>query len=343
MRLRGLLEACWWRRQHAWLALALSPLSALYALLAGARALAYRVGLLRRERLPVPVVVVGNLVAGGAGKTPTTLALVKGLRARGWTPGVISRGYGGTAHHPRAVSPGHDPRDCGDEPLLIRRRTGAPVWVGVDRVATGRLLCAAHPEVDVLVADDGLQHLRLWRDVEVIVFDERGLGNGRLLPAGPLRERPASTPPAGAIVVYNANRPSTSWPGHVVMRQLGQAVPLAAWWRGEPANGPPAWAGQDEPLPAAAGIAEPERFFRMLEAVGVRIVRLPLPDHATWDSVPWPAGTGPVLITEKDAVKLPGAHPEAGRVHVVPLDFDLPGEALAAVCERLPARRVTVG
>jgi tetraacyldisaccharide 4'-kinase len=336
--LRALLEACWWRRQHAWLGTVLAPLSALYSLIAGGRVLAYRAGFLHRQRLAVPVVVVGNLVAGGAGKTPTTVALVNGLRASGWTPGVVSRGYGGSVRAPRSVSRDHDPRNCGDEPLLIRRRTDAPVWVGADRVAAARGLCAAHPEVDVIVADDGLQHLRLARDVEVIVIDERGLGNGRLLPAGPLRERPPPVPPAGVIVVYNAARPSTSWPGQPVIRRLGRPVPLAAWWRGEP--GPGTWPGSGaaEPLLAAAGIAQPERFFRMLEAEGVRITRLPLPDHAAWDVVPWGPGTLPVLVTEKDAVKLPATHPDAGRIHVVPLDFQLPAEVLATVCARLPAR-----
>jgi tetraacyldisaccharide 4'-kinase len=342
--LRGLLEACWWHRRHAWVGIALSPLAALYGLLAGGRARAYGIGLLRAQRLPVPVVVVGNLVVGGAGKTPTTIALVKGLRACGWTPGVVSRGYGGAVRGPRAVVPDDDPQVCGDEPLLIRRRTGAPVWVGASRVAAGRRLCAAHPEVDLLVADDGLQHLQLARDVEVIVFDERGLGNGRLLPAGPLRQRPSASPPAGAIVVYNALRPSTPWPGHSVTRRLGPAIPLAQWWRGQSCTAPPPpWAGRDEALIAAAGIAEPERFFSMLEAAGARIVRFPLPDHAAWETVPWPAGTGPVLVTEKDAVKLPATHPDAARIHVVPLDFELPGEALAAVCARLPARAVAEG
>ena len=338
MGLRGLLQACWWRRRHAWLAWVLAPLSAVYGLLAGGRAFAYRSGLLRAVRLPVPVVVVGNLVVGGAGKTPATLALVQGLRARGWKPGIVSRGYAGAGGRARAVGPQHDPRDCGDEPLLLSRRSGAPVWVGADRVAAALGLLQAHPEVDVIVADDGLQHLRLVRDAELIVLDERGLGNGWLLPAGPLRQRPGALPPEGATVVYNAARPSTAWRCHIVTRRLGPPVGLAAWWRGEQGSGhwPAPLAG--EPIPAAAGIAEPERFFGMLEAAGLRIARLPLPDHDAWLAVPWAAGAGPVLVTEKDAVKLPATHPEAGRVHVVPLDFELPEAALQGVCARLPVR-----
>ena len=331
-----LLEACWWGRRHAWLAVALAPLAALHGLLSALRRTAYAAGILARERLPVPVVVVGNLVVGGAGKTPTTLALVRGLRAAGWNPGVVSRGYGGTSREPQAVLAGSDPHRCGDEPLLIMRRTGAPVWVGADRASAGRALLACHPEVDVIVADDGLQHLRLEREVEVIVVDERGLGNGLLLPAGPLRSRPGRTAPPGAVVVYNAERPPLAWPGFVVRRGLGPPVPLPLWWRGEAPAAARSWPSCDEPLPAAAGLAEPERFFRMLEAAGLRIRRLPLSDHADWHSVPWAPGATPVLVTEKDAVKLPPTHPDAGRIWVVPLDFELPAAALARVLERLP-------
>ncbi len=338
MRLRGLLEARWWRGQHAWLGALLAPVAAVYALLLRARVGAYRFGLLRARRSPVPVVVVGNLVVGGAGKTPTTIALVQALKSAGWTPAVISRGYGSARHDPRPVSLSDDSRTCGDEPLLIRRRTGSPVWVGVDRVAAARALCAAHPDVDLLVADDGLQHLRLARDVEVVVFDERGLGNGWLLPAGPLRERPPVMPPAQAVVVYNAPAPTTAWPGAILKRNLRPPIPLRSWWRGEFGPGHEPWPAIGEPIPAAAGIAEPERFFRMLEATGVRILRLPLPDHATWDTVPWPRGQAMVLVTEKDAVKLPPTHPDSGRIHVVPLDFEFPQEALAQVLARLPAR-----
>ena len=342
MRLRRLLEAHWWRRHHAWAGLVLVPMSWLYALLVGARALAYRLGWRHAARVPVPVVVVGNLVVGGAGKTPTTIALVQALRAAGWCPGVVSRGYGSGRREPRPVTADAHPLDCGDEPLLIRRRTGAPVWVGADRVAAATALCARHPEVDVLVSDDGLQHRRLAREVEVIVFDDRGLGNARLLPAGPLRERPGSHPPTGAVVVYNAARPSMHWPGPTLSRRLGTPVPLSAWWEGKPSSPSGAWPTGADPIPAAAGIGEPERFFRMLEAAGVRITRHPLPDHAPWDEVPWPAGPGPVLVTEKDAVKLSPAHPDAARIHVVPLDFEWPAEALARVLDRLPRRRAAL-
>lgn len=338
MRLRQLLEACWWRRQHPWLAILLAPLAAVHGLLLHLRALAYSSGILRTERLPVPVVVVGNVVVGGAGKTPTTIALVEGLRAQGWTPGIVSRGYGGSGGGVRPVTAGDDPRSCGDEPQLLRRRTGAPVWIGRDRAAAARGLCAAHPQVDVVVSDDGLQHLRLHRDAQVIVFDGRGIGNGHLLPAGPLRQPLAAAPQARSVVVYNAPGATARWPGHATHRRLGAPVALAAWWRGERAGAGWCWPEQDAPFPAAAGIAEPERFFRMLEEAGLRIERLPLPDHAPWHSVPWRPGKGWVLVTEKDAVKLPPTHADADRIHVVPLDFVLPVAVLNHVLELLRDR-----
>ena len=140
------------------------------------------------ERLPVPVIVVGNITVGGAGKTPLTLWLARQFRERGWRPGIVSRGYGGDNAVPRPVTPSSLPAEVGDEPVLLGRRSGVPVWVGRDRVAAGRSLLAAHPDVNLILCDDGLQHYRLARDVELAVFDGRGAGNGWRLPAGPLRE-----------------------------------------------------------------------------------------------------------------------------------------------------------
>ncbi len=159
----------------------LAPLAGAYAALAAAnRARA------RPERLPVPVIVVGNITVGGAGKTPLTIWLAGQLGERGWRPGLVSRGYGGEGRLPRPVDGRSVAVDVGDEPILLARRSGRPVWVGRDRVAAGRALLAAHPDVNVIVCDDGLQHYRLARDVELAVFDGRGAGNGWRLPAGPL-------------------------------------------------------------------------------------------------------------------------------------------------------------
>ena len=181
------------RLQREWLAggplvQLLQPLSALYGLLLRAR--------MRRvipQTLPVPVIVVGNWIVGGAGKTPTTLALLSLLKAMGIQAGVISRGYGRSADAVALVSRTSSAAKVGDEPLLIHLRTGVPVAVGRDRVATARALLQAHPALQILVSDDGLQHLRLPRALAILVFDERGIGNGRLLPAGPLRQPPADT------------------------------------------------------------------------------------------------------------------------------------------------------
>ncbi|MYM90102.1 tetraacyldisaccharide 4'-kinase, partial [Rugamonas sp. FT82W] len=176
----------WLRRGP--LACALWPVSLLFRALSGLRAALFRAGVLKSSRLPVPVVVVGNIYIGGTGKTPLTIWLVQALQAAGMQPGVISRGHGSDGGNAREVSAASTPAQVGDEPLLIKQRTGCPVMVGRDRAATGRALLAAHPEVNILLTDDGLQHYALQRDVEIILFDGRGAGNGWLLPAGPLRE-----------------------------------------------------------------------------------------------------------------------------------------------------------
>jgi tetraacyldisaccharide 4'-kinase len=225
--------------------------------------------------------------------------------------------------------------EVGDEPRLISRRTASPVWVGVARAEVAQALCAAHPEVDILVADDGLQHLALARDAQLIVFDERGIGNGQVLPAGPLRQAwPGSVPPRSAVL-YNAEQMTTPWPGALARRRLAGAVPLADWHAGAPARTDALQGLRGRRVLAVAGIAAPERFFAMLEAEGLSIDRLPLADHAPLDTLPWPADTPCVLVTEKDAVKLP---PQTPNVWVVALDFDLPAETLDALQGWLPPR-----
>ena len=328
--LRAALERAWWRPRPGGLAALLWPLALLYAALSALRRLAYQRGWLTRQRAPVPVVVVGNLIVGGAGKTPTVIALVRALRERGWTPGVISRGYGGAAAAPIAVTSTTAASEVGDEPVLIRRRTGAPVWVGRQRAAAARALCAAHPEVDLIVADDGLQHLALERDAQLVVFDERGLGNGLLLPAGPLREPFATVPPRTAVL-YNATTPTTAWPGALAGRRLAGALPLRDWWAGRSATRDGLAALRDRQVLAAAGIAAPERFFAMLEAEGLTIERRRLADHAPLDPRPWPADAAIVVVTEKDAVKLPPTVPDAAAIHVATLDFEIPAETVATL------------
>ncbi len=322
-RLEALLSQAWWQPAPGLLARALWPLSMLHRVLLQLR-------FWRRpaaQALPVPVLVVGNLVVGGAGKTPTVIAVVQALQRAGHWPGVVTRGHGrrGTqALGVHAVEPGDDARRSGDEPLLIHRRCQVPVWVGRQRAVAAAALCRTHPEVDVLVSDDGLQHRALTRDAELVVFDERGAGNGWLLPAGPLREPLAVAAPACRRVLYTAGLHSTALPGSLALRSIANAWPLAAWQQQTEGAARPLAHLRGRPLLAAAGIGAPEKFFGMLEAAGLQIERLPLPDHFDYATLPWPAGTADVITTEKDAVKLAQRDLGGAAVWVVPLDLGLP-------------------
>lgn len=322
------------------LAALLYPLSLLYGAALAVRGALAAAGWPRVERLAVPVVVVGNVVAGGAGKTPAVLALLDVLRRAGFTPGVVSRGYARDGESVLEVQTGTTVRSCGDEPLLLRLRGRAPVVVGRNRPAAARALLAAHPQVDIVVSDDGLQHRRLGRDAQLIVFDERGAGNGWLLPAGPLREPLARDVPARSVVVYNAPRATTAWPGALARRALGGAVELSAWRAGDAATRAGLDALRGRRVLAAAGIARPQRFFEMLRACGIEFDALALPDHFDYAALPWPAGTQEVIVTEKDAVKLANGAPlGATRVWVATLDFGFDSATEAALLALLSARR----
>ena len=337
-RIADALQAAWWQAPPNALARRLLPLSWLYALLAKLRQ-----ATTWPRRLDVPVIVVGNVVVGGAGKTPTVIALVRLLRAYGWTPGVISRGYGRRGGGVVLVHGDSRASECGDEPLLIHLRSEAPVVVGRDRVAAARALRREHPTVDILISDDGLQHHRLARDAQVIVFDERGAGNGLRLPAGPLRERPPLQPPPTTLILYNAAQPSLALPGWMAWRRLNGVLSLDDWRCGH-APLADSWTElRGRKLVAAAGIASPQRFFAELRDHGLTFTALPLPDHHAFKSPPWPADTSDVVLTEKDAVKLAGMSLGGTRVWVAPLDleFDL---GFAAAIKRLfpnPPSRTT--
>ncbi|MGY0504625.1 tetraacyldisaccharide 4'-kinase [Luteimonas sp. e5] len=261
----------------------------------------YRRGWLRTQRVAAPVLVVGNFTAGGSGKTPLVIAIVKRLQQAGWSPGVASRGYGreeaGTA---RWVEPGDDPRLAGDEAVLIARRSAVPVRVDADRVAAARTLVEAG--CDVVVCDDGLQHLRLQHDIGIEVVDAgRGYGNGRLLPAGPLRELPQSAPrPAFRVVNHGVvgEFPEAGvgeWP----MRQaFGHPFPL----HGVRPRPFAEFAGRR--VHAVAGIGHPERFFDLLRAQGLGVVPHAFADHHLYRPQDFEFGSDlPVFMTEKDAVK----------------------------------------
>ena len=298
-RLESTLTRAWLRRGP--LACALLPLSLLFRLLAALRVHLFRAGVLHSERLPVPVVVVGNIFIGGTGKTPLTIWLAQALRAAGLRPGVISRGHGGKESAPRAVTPASDPREVGDEPLLIATRAACPVMVGRRRAEAGRALLAAHPEVDVILADDGLQHYALARDVEIILFDGRGVGNGWTLPAGPLREPPSRK---RDLTVVNAPEITPALAravgGQPFRMRLdgGMAEPLKG------GAGVPLASLAGRRVLAAAGIGNPGRFFSMLRGHGLAFQELPLPDHHDFLDRPFDGLEADViLITEKDAVK----------------------------------------
>lgn len=298
------LTRCWYGPRAGacrWLPPILMPLSWLFALLAAARRRAYRAGWLPVTRLPVPVLVVGNLTAGGAGKTPLTLRLLQWLRAAGYTPGIISRGYGGAARKPMPVSADSDAAMVGDEPILLARRGGCPVWIGRARAEAGRLLLAFHPEVDVLVADDGLQHYALARDLEIVVVDgERGFGNGHLLPAGPLREPLSRLDAVDAVVINGDGGAVAGAPPGFAMALVGaEFVNLA-----DASRVVDAAAFQPGPVGAVAGIGHPERFFAQLRRMGLNIAPCAFADHHVYVADDLPAGT--VLMTEKDAVKCAG-------------------------------------
>ncbi|TFV98610.1 tetraacyldisaccharide 4'-kinase [Oxalobacteraceae bacterium OM1] len=293
--LESALTRAWLRR--GWLACLLYPISLLFRLLAVLRRLAFRFGLAASTRLPVPVIVVGNIFVGGTGKTPLTIWLVAQLRAAGLRPGVISRGYQGSADAPRAVTPDARAAEVGDEPLLIAQRTGCPLFVGRRRAAAAQALLAAHPDVNVIVSDDGLQHYALARDVEIVLCDGRGNGNGWLLPAGPLRE-PASR--RRDVTVVNGDTVPPGIAGPVFRMQLSGP---AAHRLADPAQISPLGALSGR-IAAAAGIGHPERFFASLRAAGLNITPIPLPDHFDFASNPFTGVDADViLITEKDAVK----------------------------------------
>lgn len=305
----ALLRAWTRRGLLAWL---LWPVSLLYRLLLATRRAAYHSGLLRCTRLPVPVVVVGNVMVGGAGKTPVVMALVAHWQQRGIRVGVISRGYGRSSQGCLEVTPELPTQAVGDEPALIQRRTGAPVVVAERRIEAAQALLAHHPDTQLIISDDGLQHLPLRRDLEIGVFDDRGVGNGWLLPAGPLREpwpRPLD------LVLHTGRHPA--FDGFQAQRRLadhavradGSRVALAELTSpGRP------------PLLALAAIAQPEAFFAMLRERGLPLAdALALPDHYDFNSNIDNQYVGYTLIcTEKDAVKLWPRWPDALAVPLLP-------------------------
>ncbi len=291
----------------------MAPLAGLFSIVSGFRSCLYRFGALRAVRLPVPVIVVGNITAGGTGKTPLTLWMAQTLLAAGWHPGIVSRGYGGQGHGARPVMPESVADQVGDEPILLARQSGCPVWVGARRAEAGRALLAAHPEVDVLLCDDGLQHLALARDIEIAVIDgARGLGNGHRLPWGPLREGARRLDRVTAVVINGENLTALQCgaPTYAMRLQAGALRNLC-----DPARTAALADFVGRPVAALAGIGNPQRFFDQLARLGLMPVTHAFPDHHRFVAADLPAG--PVIMTTKDAVKCAAfAHPDCWALEV---------------------------
>ena len=322
--LRALLEKTWWTKDATLLAILLSPLSWLYGGVIAVRIKLYQRGLFKRSHPGVPVIVVGNIVAGGAGKTPMVQAVVRCLQQAGYHPGVVSRGYPVSPKTPRSVGIKSLPSDVGDEPIL-HFALGVPVEVCADRVAAALSLLEKNSEIDVIVADDAMQHYALMRDIEIeVVSAERRYGNGKLLPAGPLREPQRRACNSALRVMPSWITPADGGykdgKHHVACRKLGLPYALI-----EPAR-QVAFATFAQSNPAVvAGIADPRQFYDALRRAGVHGQLFPFPDHHAFQSSDFnPLGDRAILMTEKDAAKcrLFADH----RMWVVPLTVHLAPE-----------------
>ena len=328
--------------QRAWLekgplAWALWPISWVYGALVLTNKLLYRLGVLKKHHLNVPVLIVGNVFVGGVGKTPLLIALAQHFKARGIPVGVLSRGYGRKDVAARVVKVDSLASEVGDEPLLIAQSCHVPVVVGRDRYAAGQALLASHPDIGLILCDDGLQHFGLAHDLALCVFDARHLGNGWLLPAGPLREPwplmwassldvlTLQTVSAGAIAIQST--PKSFTPNFQVPRVLANFV------RCSDGTTFPLERLRGQSVQALAGIAQPQNFFDMLMAQGIRLsCTHALNDHADMDRLTIDPAMGPLLCTEKDAVKLWQYLPSAW---AVPLHTEVPDALMEEILRRL--------
>jgi tetraacyldisaccharide 4'-kinase len=292
-----------WSRRGAvaWL---LWPASLLFGVVVFVRRLFFKIHLFKSHKAGIPVIVVGNLTAGGSGKTPLVLRIAELLQEHKWRPGIVSRGYGGSAGAqggaPREASIASDPAEVGDEPILLARRSGCPVWVAPARGAACRELRAQHPECDVIVTDDGLQHYALARDIEICVVDGRGFGNGFLLPAGPLREPASRLRSVDAVVLNQAPEWARTEGQRFEMRLEGEKLVRIS--DAHDVRAAKSFAG--EKVHAVAGIGDPQRFFLQLGRLGLQVVPHAFPDHHPFAARDLDFGDqAPVVMTEKDAVK----------------------------------------
>lgn len=310
------LNRTWLTR--GWRSNALLPLAWIYAGLIRWQKIRHQTGVCRSESVRATVIVVGNIVAGGGGKTPLTMAIVEHLQDAGYAVGIVSRGYGRQLRDVREVERDSVPQDVGDEPLMMKRRCEVPVFVARRRAEAAKALLAAYPATQILVCDDGLQHPALARNIEICAMDARGIGNGRLLPAGPLRE---SWPRAVDLLIHTGQR--TMREGFSGKRFLADYAVDASGHRTLLRD------LQSQNVNAVAAIAQPQAFFDMLVAQGLSLGQtFALQDHALFDNWSAPAGHTPLLCTEKDAVKLWARYPQA---LAVPLSFKPEPAFLAAL------------
>lgn len=334
------------RIQHGWYTASRPPLGArvlshLYGGLSAARRALYRRGILSALRLPAPVVVVGNLAVGGTGKTPLTLWLAERLLAAGRRPGIACRAYAASATSAGPVSTGDDPGVKGDEAVLMATRALCPVWSGPKRAEAAAAMVAAHPEIDLVLCDDGLQHYALVRDVEIAVIDgARGFGNGWLLPAGPLRESPQRLCSVDAIVINGEGNVEGLPPGvpRFEMRLCGRVAVHV----GDAARTLDPQTLRGRRVAAVAGIGNPDRFFRHLQSLGIEFSPHPFPDHHRYvadDLRRIEADC--VLMTQKDAIKCAGFRDD--RLWMIPVAAEVDAALLDRILERIGDRRRTSG
>jgi len=287
-----------WYRIGVW-HLVLIPLSWLFGLLVFLRRYGYRIQLFRSYKLPVPVIVVGNISVGGTGKTPVVIWLAEKLQSAGLRPGIISRGYGADRQSMEvmSVTPRSNPSVVGDEPVLIAQRTRCPVWVGKDRVAAGNALLESNPGCNIIISDDGLQHYRMQRDFEIAVVDgDRQFGNAQVLPAGPLREAKSRIKSVDSLIMNGLN----DAPGSYGMRV--ESMPLRNLLARDQSAGVEDFQGKD--VHAIAGIGNPDRFFSQLEGLGLIFKRHRFADHHAFSLQDMQSlDAEEIIMTEKDAVK----------------------------------------
>lgn len=318
------------------IAFLLWPFSKLYGALLNFRYGLYVMGYKPQQKLNAPVIVVGNIFIGGTGKTPMVIYLVEFLRMHGWNPGVISRGYGASSDAIREVKEDSLAIEVGDEPLLIFQITACPLVVGRRRVEVAKYLLAQHPSVDIIISDDGMQHYSLARDLEILMFDQRGIGNGFLLPAGPLRET-AMRRRDFTILNSSFDQIPEGIGEHVLQMRL-QPGKLSRLSDGKCTAELNDMRGKK--MLAAAGIGHPQRFFQLLESHGLVFESMPLPDHFTYtEELFAQKDVEIILITEKDAVKcrqLAGLRDDQ-RIWVVPvaaqIDAEFGSQLLAKLSE----------